>query len=132
MIPDDDEAEHVEDDAANLEAVLEPEEGEEGEAGGEEGEAADVEAPAAEDGEGDAAEGAEDADGNLLLLGIKLVKDINCRICNFCFQAELMVVTVATEEGMVEMVEMGEMGGSKQESGQYVETGKIGGLMISL
>jgi len=63
VIPDDDEAEHVEDDAANLEAVLEPEEGEEGEAGGEEGEAADVEAPAAEEGEGDAAEGAEDADG---------------------------------------------------------------------
>ena len=118
MIPDDDEAEHVEDDAANLEAVLEPEEGEEGEAGGEEGEAADVEAPAAEEGEGDAAEGAEDADGNLLFLGIKLVKDINCRICNFCFQAELMVatvVTVATEEGMVGMVEMG---GSEQESGQ--------------
>ena len=96
MIPDDDEAEHVEDDAANLEAVLEPEEGEEGEAGGEEGEAADVEAPAAEEGEGDAAEGAEDADGNLLFLGIKLVKDINCRICNFCFQAELMVATVVT------------------------------------
>ena len=132
MIPDDDEAEHVEDDAANLEAVLEPEEGEEGEAGGEEGEAADVEAPAAEEGERDAAEGAEDADGNLLFLGIKLVKDINCRICNFCFQAELMVatvVTVATEEGMVGMVEMG---GSEQESGQYVETRKIGGLMISL
>ena len=115
MIPDDDEAEHVEDDAANLEAVLEPEEGEEGDAGGEEGEAADVEAPAAEEGEGDAAEGAEDADGNLLLLGNKLVKDLNCRICNFCFQAELMVATVGTEEGMVEMVEMG---GSKQESGQ--------------
>ena len=129
MIPDDDEAEHVEDDAANLEAVLEPEEGEEGEAGGEEGEAADVEAPAAEDGEGDAAEGAEDADGNLLLLGNKLFKDINCRICNFCFQAELMVVTAGTEEGMGGMVEMG---GSEQESGQYVETRKIGGLMISL
>ena len=31
MIPDDDEGEHVEDDAANLEAVLDPEEGEGGE-----------------------------------------------------------------------------------------------------
>ena len=115
MIPDDDEAEHVEDDAANLEAVLEPEEGEEGEAGGEEGEAADVEAPAAEEGEGDAAEGAEDADGNLLLLGNKLVKGIKCRICNFFLQAELMVATVGTEKGMVEMVEMG---GSKLDSEQ--------------
>ena len=57
VIPDDDEGEHVEDDAANLEAVLDPEE-EEGGGGGEgEGEAAPVdeelageEAPAAEEG----------------------------------------------------------------------------------
>ena len=65
VIPDDDEGEHVEDDAANLEAVLDPEEGEGGE--GEE-EAAPVdeeqageEAPAAEEG-GDAP--AEDAEGD--------------------------------------------------------------------
>ena len=65
MIPDDDEGEHVEDDAANLEAVLDPEEGEGGE--GEE-EAAPVdeeqageEAPAAEEG-GDAP--AEDVEGD--------------------------------------------------------------------
>ena len=67
MIPDDDEAETVEDDAANLEAVLEPEEGEgEEEAGEGEEEAAPAdEAPAEE---------AEDAEGNLLWLGIKLFK----------------------------------------------------------
>ena len=57
MIPDDDEGEHVEDDAANLEAVLDPEEGEGGE-GEEEAaplddEQAGEEAPAAEEG-GDA------------------------------------------------------------------------------
>ena len=56
VIPDDDEGEHVEDDAANLEAVLDPEEGER-EGGEGEGEAAPVdeelageEAPAAEEG----------------------------------------------------------------------------------
>ena len=63
MIPDDDEGEHVEDDAANLEAVLDPEEGEGGV-----GEAAPVdeeqpgeEAPVAEEG-GEAP--AEDAEGD--------------------------------------------------------------------
>ena len=67
MIPDDDEAETVEDDAANLEAVLEPEEGEgEEEAGEGEGEAAPTdEAPAVE---------AEDAEGNLLWFSNKLIK----------------------------------------------------------
>ena len=67
VIPDDDEAETVEDDAANLEAVLEPEEGEgEEEAGEGEGEAAPAdEAPAEE---------AEDAEGNLLWFGNKLTK----------------------------------------------------------
>ena len=78
MIPDDDEAEHVEDDAANLEAVLEPEEEGEGEeeAGEGEGEAApaDEEAAPAEEAP---AEGAEDAEGNLLLLGDKLFKSKN-------------------------------------------------------
>ena len=56
VIPDDDEGEHVEDDAANLEAVLDPDEGER-EGGEGEGEAAPVdeelageEAPAAEEG----------------------------------------------------------------------------------
>ena len=70
MIPDDDEGEHVEDDAANLEAVLDPEEGEGGEGEGE-GEAAAVdeeqageEAPAAEEG-GDAP--AEDVEGDFPL-----------------------------------------------------------------
>ena len=55
MIPDDDEGEHVEDDAANLEAVLDPEEGEggEGEAAPVDEEQAGEEAPAAEEG-GDA------------------------------------------------------------------------------
>ena len=65
MIPDDDEGEHVEDDAANLEAVLDPEEGEGGEG---EGEAAPVdedqageEVAAAEEG-GEAP--AEDVEGD--------------------------------------------------------------------
>ena len=54
MIPDDDEGEHVEDDAANLEAVLDPEEGEgEEEAAPVDEEQAGEEAPAAEEG-GDA------------------------------------------------------------------------------
>merc|ERR550519_1650306 len=63
VIPDDDEAESVEDDAANLEAVLEPEEGEgEEEAGEGEGEAAPAdEAPAEE--AGDAEGGADGGDG---------------------------------------------------------------------
>ena len=59
MIPDDDEAEHVEDDAANLEAVLEPEEGE-----GEEEAAGEGEAEAPPEDEAPA-EGAEDAEGNI-------------------------------------------------------------------
>ena len=42
VIPDDEGGEHVEDDAANLEAVLDPEEGEDGEVGEGEGEAAPV------------------------------------------------------------------------------------------
>ena len=79
MIPDDDEAEHVEDDAANLEAVLEPEEEGEGEeeAGEGDGEAApaDEEAAPAEEAP---AEGADDAEGNhLLLVGDKLFKSKN-------------------------------------------------------
>ena len=71
MIPDDDEAEHVEDDAANLEAVLEPEEEGEGEEEAAEG---DGEAAPAEEAP---AEGAEDAEGNLLLRGDKLFKSKN-------------------------------------------------------
>ena len=76
MIPDDDEAEHVEDDAANLEAVLEPEEEGEGEEGAGEGEGeappADEEAAPAEEAPAEA-----DAEGNLLLLGDKLFKSKN-------------------------------------------------------
>ena len=65
MIPDDDEGEHVEDDAANLEAVLDPEEGEGGEGEGEaapvDDEQAGEEAPPAEEG-GEAP--AEDVEGD--------------------------------------------------------------------
>ena len=65
MIPDDDEGEHVEDDAANLEAVLDPEE--EGGGGGEreaalvDKELAGEDAPPAEEG-GEAP--AEDVEGD--------------------------------------------------------------------
>ena len=85
MIPDDDEAEHVEDDAANLEAVLEPEEEGEGEAGEGEGEAApaDEEAPSAEEGGDAPAEGAEDAEGNLLLVHNKFFERTNQDFCEF-------------------------------------------------
>merc|ERR1712037_662498 len=57
VIPDDDEAETVEDDAANLEAVLEPEEGE-----GEE-EAEDAEGGADDGDGGDGGEGGDGGDG---------------------------------------------------------------------
>jgi hypothetical protein len=67
VMPDDEEAQHVEDDAANLEAVLEPEEVEpaaEAEAqAAEEAEAGEAEAEAPEEDGGDGEDGGGDGDG---------------------------------------------------------------------
>ena len=106
MIPDDDEGEHVEDDAANLEAVLDPEEGEggEGEAAPVDDEQAGEEAPPAEEG-GDAP--AEEGDFPLSLTNL----------AGFWFYVHRQVgLTMATVvmEAMVETVVMEENRNKKQ------------------
>ena len=87
MIPDDDEAEHVEDDAANLEAVLEPEEEGEGEEeaapADDEQAPAEEEAPPAEEGGEAPAEGAEDLEGKVFFVHNKLIERTNQDFCDF-------------------------------------------------
>ena len=102
MIPDDDEGEHVEDDAANLEAVLDPEEGEggEGEAAPVDEDQAGEEVAAAEEG-GEAP--AEDVEGDFPVSSTNLA--------GFWFYVQRQVgLTMATVvmEAMVETVVMGE------------------------